>query len=469
MRHDAGTATAPPAPPAPPAPDLGSRLQALRARRGLTQRQLAEPEYTAAYVSTLEAGRGRPSETALRYFAEKLGSSYEELATGVPGELRVQLRTACTDVRRLMHTATADEALDRLTPALELAERYAVADLRAELLLARGDCLLRNGESSRARADFELAESLLADEPLHRRASAISGKARAIAQAGELRYACYLIETLIDELHQQGVPDPRVLTFCSSCVITLYLDLGMPERAATAAEAALALAGSVEDPAAVAGLHCTVARTLAAQGRFEAAEEYLVKAQAAFEEAEHRDELALCHWMRGYLHAQHESWREAERELELARRMLVGGGARFYTIQIEVELADVRRRLGHGRDAVELLEGILSRLGPGRGIVHAAAAHRLLGQIAQDDGTDPAAVDPRAAASAVARAETHYRTAIALQEQAGAGGDLAATCVLLGDLLRGQGRAELAAEAYRRGLIPLARPGTTTLGPAAAR
>ena len=44
---------------------IGRRVQRLRRERGLTQRQLAEPAYTPAYVSTLEAGRGdRQRETA---------------------------------------------------------------------------------------------------------------------------------------------------------------------------------------------------------------------------------------------------------------------------------------------------------------------------------------------------------------------------------------------------------------------
>ena len=45
---------------------IGRRVQRLRAERGMTQRQLAEPAYTPAYISTLEAGRVRPSEEALR-------------------------------------------------------------------------------------------------------------------------------------------------------------------------------------------------------------------------------------------------------------------------------------------------------------------------------------------------------------------------------------------------------------------
>ena len=62
--------------------EIGERVQSLRTGLGLTQRQLAEPKYTAAYVSTVESGKVRASETALRYFAGKLATTYEQLATG---------------------------------------------------------------------------------------------------------------------------------------------------------------------------------------------------------------------------------------------------------------------------------------------------------------------------------------------------------------------------------------------------
>jgi tetratricopeptide (TPR) repeat protein len=436
-------------------PALGTRIQELRADRGLTQKQLAEPEYTAAYVSTLEAGKVRPSETALRYFAEKLGTSFRELSTGVPAEVRVRLQTALTEVRALLYSAGTAEAEAGLVAPLAEAEQYGIADIRADLLVARGDCSLRRGAVAEATADFELAELLLADEPLPRRAGALHGRARALQQAGELRYACYLMERTIDELNEQGLPDPQVLVRLYGCLITIYLDMGAHERAGKAADGALALAGTVEDPIAVANLHCVVARSLATQARFDEAEAYLVKAQAAYNELADRNDLALCHWMRGYLFTQHDRLPEARAELERARQMLRGGGAEFHSIQVEVELADVRRRLGEGRDAAESLTAVLAQLGPGRGAVHAAAAHRLLGMIAEDGGAPDAA----------AVAEGHYTTAIGLQEQAGVGGDLADTCLLLGDLLRRTQRTEDAAAAYRRGLTGLSRPGTTTLGP----
>lgn len=435
-------------------PGLGARIQAMRVARGLTQKQLAEPKYTAAYVSTLEAGKVGLSETALRYFAGKLGTTFRELSTGVPSEVRVRLQTALTEARVLIQRAEADEAYKCLSAPLAESERYGIDDIQADLLVARGDCALRRGATAEASADFEHAERLLADEPLPRRTGALRGRVRALQQAGELRYACYLAESTIDALNDRGLADPVSLVRLYGCLITIYLDMGAPERAAKTADAALALASRVEDPVAVANLHWVVARTLATESRFEEAEAYLVRAQAAYDELADRNDLAMCHWMRGYLYTQRDRLPEARAEMEKAREMLSGRGSEFYSIQLEVELADVRRRLGQGQDAVDMLTEVLAQLGPGHGALHAAAAHRVLGLIAEEAGAPDSA----------ARAEEHYATAIALQEKAGAGADLADTSLLLGDLLRREQRIEDAATAYRRGLTGQARPGTTTLG-----
>lgn len=101
-------------------------------------------------------------------------------------------------------------------------------------------------------------------------------------------------------------------------------------------------------------------------------------------------------------------------------------------------------------------ELLLGGLHPDRGAVHAGGAHRLLGLIAEESGDAEAA-------------EEHYVTALSLLERAGAAGDLADICRLLGDLLRSEGRTEAAMAAYRTGLGHRSSPGTTTLGPAPAR
>jgi transcriptional regulator with XRE-family HTH domain len=53
---------------------VGARLKAARTRAGLTQRELAEPRYTKAYISALENGLIKPSMAALRFLSRKLGT-----------------------------------------------------------------------------------------------------------------------------------------------------------------------------------------------------------------------------------------------------------------------------------------------------------------------------------------------------------------------------------------------------------
>ncbi|MFJ7154059.1 tetratricopeptide repeat protein [Streptomyces sp. NPDC101118] len=431
---------------------IGRRVQRLRGERGLTQRQLAEPAYTPAYVSTLESGKVRPSETALRFLAERLGTSYEELATGRPPRLGTELRLALTDAQRELATGAADEAAVLFRRALTDAEHLELAPERAEALLGLGECALECGELPDAQRHFEEAEKLLADEPLPRRARAVRGRAIAHLLAGELRYACYLLESAIDALGAGGLADPDALLLLYAAVISPYMDMGAHARAAHAAELALALAPSATDPALVAGMHRQVARTFLAEGRTADADASLAKAQAIYGQLRLRTDLAHCHWMRGYVQAQNGELVAAERELRTARDMLTAKRAALFAAQVEVELADVLRRLGRHEEAAGLLSALLD-LDARHGAVHAGGAHRLLGLIAEERGDTDAA-------------EEHYVRALALLERSGASGDLADLCRLLGDLLRRTGRIEAALDAYRTGLSHRAAPGTTTLGPA---
>ena len=62
--------------------DVGDRIRTLRTARGLSQRDVAGPGVTYAYVSRIEAGQRQPSEKALRSLAEKLGTTAHHLESG---------------------------------------------------------------------------------------------------------------------------------------------------------------------------------------------------------------------------------------------------------------------------------------------------------------------------------------------------------------------------------------------------
>ncbi|MFF0740238.1 tetratricopeptide repeat protein [Streptomyces sp. NPDC004111] len=427
----------------------------MRTERGLTQRALAEPLYTAAYISTVEACKVQPSEKALRHIAEQLGCSYEELVSGRPAHLVTELRMRLGEAQRLLVGEEPAEAAVRYADLVRVAEGYGFGLELAAALTGRGQCALENGELERARADFERAEAVLAKEeaPFTQRVPAIRGRALTHLLAGELRYSCYLLESALDELNSTGMRDPEALVLLYTAIIAPYMDMGAHARAARAAEVALSLAPEVSDPALVARLHRGVARTLIAEGRAAEADAALTKAAEYYQQLQIRTELAHCHWMRGYVFAQAGDLAAAESALRTAREMLSSRRAGLYAHQVGVELAAVLQRQGRSAEAEALLQSLLSGLSAARGTVHEGGAHRLLGLIAERRGDND-------------EAEERYTTAMSLLEHAGAAGDFADVCRLLGDLLYRTGKTEAAVAAYRAGLGRQGTPGATTLGPA---
>ncbi|WP_443072133.1 helix-turn-helix domain-containing protein [Streptomyces sp. WMMC1477] len=434
---------------------VGRRVHRLRTERRLTQRQVAEPVYTAAYISTVESGKVQPSEKALRHIAERLGTTPEELSSGRPAHLATELRLRLAEAQRALATADPREAAQRYAGVERDARAHGLAAELAAAQVGRGQCAVEAGELDLARGFFEAAETVLVDSgaTLPQRVPALRGRAVTHLLAGELRYACYLLETALDELNSSGLSDPEALVLLYTAIIAPYMDLGAHARAAQAAELALALSSEVSDPALVARLHRTVARTLLAEGRVAEADAALVKAADAYRQLQISPELAHCHWMRGYVFAQSGDLARAEDAYRTARDMLASRRAGLYTHQVGVELADVLHRRGKDAEAEALLDELLAGFGAGRGAVHEAGAHRLLGRIAERRED-------------VEGAERHYVTALSLLERAGAAGDLADVCRLLGDLFRRTGRPEAALDVYRTGLGHRAAPGTTTLGPA---
>ena len=92
--------------------DVGARIRSLRTARGLTQAQLAEPQYTKAYISMLESGRTRASMKALEHIAGRLGVQPSDLLGGSPSPAAPQYDLL--EARRLVEQGNASAAIPML-------------------------------------------------------------------------------------------------------------------------------------------------------------------------------------------------------------------------------------------------------------------------------------------------------------------------------------------------------------------
>ncbi len=133
---------------------LGNRIRQVRRARGLTQTDVARPNLTKSFISLLESGRTYPSVGTLVALADRLQTSLALLLRDTPELPRETTLTLLTLARA---TAEADAAgADGLLAAGEVLAAGA-DDLRADLMLARGDIALAQGKPKEAVRIYEEA------------------------------------------------------------------------------------------------------------------------------------------------------------------------------------------------------------------------------------------------------------------------------------------------------------------------
>ena len=417
---------------------MGRRIRKLRTAAGLTQHELAAPDYTHAYVSQIESGRRDPSPAALQHFARQLGVGVEELQTGRPPDLDERLGLELQDARRMAAAGKIDEADDLYAAAHKQASRYSLPRQVATALQGRALCAELKGDLDRAIELYEEAEKTLENEPVTSRVDAIAGRARCLQTRGDTRTSVYLLEQAMETLERQQLNDPGSLLRLHTSLVAAYFERGAYERAAASAEAALALAQRTQDPERVAGMHVNVARVLLDQGRIADAHDSLRRAEELFRELDLRSNVADCHHSRGFMLSRQGELDEAEAELMRALEVFQTIDTPLREARSTIELARLKRLRGEGKAAEELLQRALDLAGK-KGSIEIAEAQRELALCRQDD-------DPKSAEKLLQDAATFFKKS---QERA----EFAATLRLLGDLRSANGDLEGAAKAFREGIV----------------
>jgi tetratricopeptide (TPR) repeat protein len=406
----------------------------------MTQSELAAPKYTHAYVSSIEAGRRRPSQDALSHFASKLGVEIEELQTGRQAGAAARLQLRLAEAMVTLSAGGLDEAGEAFRSIAKEARRAGLPLVQAKAEEGLGLLLERQERPEDALEQYRLAEQILQDRPAADRVDAVAGKARCFHSLGDVRYEIHILEMLLTEIEREQLIDPNALARLHAALVFAYVDAGLYEKAAESAAELEALSPRVNDPLRVAQMNLHVARAYLVQGRVEEAERSLHRAEDAYRQLSLKTETGYAHLALGYVHSRAGKRKEARMELEDALAIFEETGDVKDRTRAMNELGRLERQAGRTDRARDLLETSISLMRDNDTPI-LAWAHRELGLLLS-----------RADAPT---AEKHLRTAIEIYERSDQTIDVAVTYRALGDLLRSGGDGEAGCEAYRRGIMAL--------------
>jgi tetratricopeptide (TPR) repeat protein len=304
-----------------PIESIGERLRRLRRERGMSQRELASPGVSYAYISRIEGGARRPSVKALRMLARKLGVSADYLETGCEirdtEERELRIADAELELRLADDTQQSERKLDRLLEeALE--EGDALAASRASIALG-----LASAHAGRNREAIERLEAGLELDDLSPsvRPDVFATLGRAYAAVGQSRRAVDLFERCLETVSHESPDD-----FTGQVRFTTYLsyaltDLGDLERAEEVLSGALARADDATDAYSRVRLYWSAARLNEAQGRSAAALTYIRRAIALLDVTDDALHLARAHLLCGSIMLKQGRVDEAGQHYELAEQL----------------------------------------------------------------------------------------------------------------------------------------------------
>ncbi len=288
--------------------DVGARIRSLRTAKGLTQAQVAEPNYTKAYISMLESGRTRASMKALEHIAAVLGVKPADLLGGIAAPATPQFELL--EARRYIEQQRAAAAI----PILEALEEGLGASDQLVRLRYLAAAYNATGQPKQAFPLIERAQrmaELLGDEEEQIRVSAVLANAYSKTYAYE--EALRLLRDIVAAC-DSGVPNDPAFHFRRLVDLALVLtNLRQPKQALAAYERAIALADKFGDRPALGNLYAGMAKTHQDQGDLEAAIVYNQRSLQIFEELGLFDQVACTLDNAALLYAEYGN-RERARE-----------------------------------------------------------------------------------------------------------------------------------------------------------
>lgn len=369
---------------------IGSRLKRLRLARGLSQRELAAPGVSYAYISRIEAGTRQPSVKALRRLAAKLAVSAAYLETGSELEPSGELELRLTDLELAVRLRDGDGADEKLQAVLEQALAAGDRDvvLRARVALA----ILARDRGRFARM-VELLEAAVEDEPFSpiEHVALYTQLAYAYASTGKPELAIDLCRRCIDAVRGERAPATLEARYATLLSYALS-DAGDLAGAEQVLEEALARAKDTEDSFTRVRLHWSLARVAHAEDRPGPALANARRAIALLETTEDTINLARTHLLAASISITRADADAAGRHLDEVESLLGATPSFVDAAMLRVKRAQVAALRGDGPAAVALARAALAEVGDElpqeRGIALFALGDGLALEGAYDEADD---------------------------------------------------------------------------------
>ena len=341
---------------------IGQRIRRLRRERSLSQRQLAEPGVTAAYISRIEAGARTPSVKALRVLARKLRVSVEYLETGVElaeAELReLELVEAELELRLAEDAATLTSRFRAL-----LRDAVAAGDPLREARARLGLGLLAERISDHAES-VEQLEHVVASDVVSpsSHTDAYTTLARSYAATGTPRRGVQLLERALADVRASDPPEPSAELYLATALRYALADAGEPARARDVIQEALDRAAAFRDPYARIRLHWLRGRHAVEDNDVASAIGSFRRALALLAATDETLQLARAHLAWTELPGDRADTEESRRHLEDAERLLSSsprptdlGRLRTQQARVALRRGSADEAAGRAREAIDLV------------------------------------------------------------------------------------------------------------------
>jgi tetratricopeptide (TPR) repeat protein len=333
---------------------VGLRIREARESAGISQRQLAFPGCSPAYLSRIEKGERVPSLQVLREIGRRLGVGADFLATGSDGVEDADPLLAAEAALRVGELEEA-ESLYREALAGDLGRRDA-----ARAAVGLGQIAFDRGDHRTAIDELEDAlESPLLSEPDRVNASDTLG--RAYALIGELEQAIGIFERRLADARGSGnfVDIARFAVLLANALV----DARLFARAADTLGSVLAHVDDSTDPLLRARLWWSQSRLHSRQDNPDLAARYARMALHTIELTEHTLYAARARQLLAMVEIDSGNPEEALRLLDEGYPLVVASGNRFEQAVFQLDRARALAQLGERDRAISIALECAATLG----------------------------------------------------------------------------------------------------------